>query len=93
MASNGKFYEAAILYKKAGDVEKALDCLARNLSYKEYLSLARSTNVSTLDQAKVLEKIALAFETKNQFYNAAEVRKIIDGEVTHPRNKVQIILF
>lgn len=80
-ALNNKYAaEAARLYIKSGNVEKALQCYASDLDYAEYIRLgAKFSNDETL--RSTLKKMIVQMEARNNFVGVAEVLSFLDREV------------
>ncbi|KAI1713602.1 IKI3 family domain-containing protein [Ditylenchus destructor] len=79
-ALNNKYAaEAARLYIKSGNVEKALQCYASDLDYAEYIRLgAKFSNDETL--RSTLKKMIVQMEARNNFVGVAEVLSFLDRE-------------
>ncbi|KAI1724817.1 IKI3 family domain-containing protein [Ditylenchus destructor] len=77
--NNKSSAEAAHLYIKSGNVEKALQCYASDLDYAEYIRLGtKFGNDDTL--RSTLKKMIVQMESRNNFVGVAEVLSFLDRE-------------
>uniref|UniRef100_A0A914C5A1 Elongator complex protein 1 n=1 Tax=Acrobeloides nanus TaxID=290746 RepID=A0A914C5A1_9BILA len=81
-----RYEEAVLLFRKCEDWESVLKCHELGRNYKGYIEIATAnTHTSKEDIAKTLERMALSFETTNDFATVAEIYRHLNIDKYYPR--------
>jgi hypothetical protein len=89
-----RYEEAVLLFRKCEDWESVLKCHELGRNYKGYIEIATAiTHTSKEDIAKTLERMALSFETTNDFATVAEIYRHVNIDVCFSRLIILIMVF